>query len=200
MTIAKVRTIISALSLLTLVLCLVAQSTWVSILMIVVCLFCALALLWRNLPLLSDLEEDNPKLRTVRFVTAFNSLCFLSIAVLMVLVATETVTLTEESESVIVSVIFSIVILGLGNICPKLPFTRHTGLRLPWTVADESTWILAHRILGYTAIPFGVCNLIVMFSAQSADYRAGFSIGIFLLWVGIASIVSAHYFYRGGVI
>lgn len=35
-----------------------------------------------------------------------------------------------------------------GNLAPKLPFSRHTGLRLPWTAADEDTWIVAHRILG----------------------------------------------------
>ncbi len=41
----------------------------------------------------------------------------------------------------------------IGIVSPKLPYNRHTGLRLPWTVRDEDTWKNAHRILGFISFP-----------------------------------------------
>ena len=86
----------------------------------------------------------------------------------------------------------------MGNFCPKLPYSKYTGLRLPWTLADEATWILAHRILGYTAIPIGVSNIIAMFTFHETTIRNGFAVGAFLLWVAIASLISLVAFYKRG--
>ena len=199
MNVTKVHTIISIFSFAALAVCLVVQNAWVSLALIVGCLLIALVLLWNNISLLSNIAEDNPKNKTIRFVTVFDAVCLLTVVAIVVLNAIGAIKLTDSSESMLASAITSIVILVLGNLCPKLPYSRHTGLRLPWTLADESTWILAHRILGYTAIPIGLSNVIAMFSFQEASIRSGFAIGAFLLWVGIASLISLISFYRGGV-
>ena len=154
MRVTKVHTIISILSFAALAICLVVRDTWVSFALIVACLLIALALLGGNISHLANIVEDNPKVKTIKFVTVFNAVCFLGVVAIIILSITGTIQLTDSSKTMIASAITSLVILVLGNLCPKLPYSRHTGLRLPWTLADESTWILAHRILGYTAIPF----------------------------------------------
>lgn len=196
MKVTKVHTIISILSFAALAIGLVVRDTWVSFALIVACLLIALALLGGNISHLANIAEDNPKVKTIKFVTVFNAVCFLGVVAIIILCITGTIQLTDSSETMIASAITSLVILVLGNLCPKLPYSRHTGLRLPWTLADESTWILAHRILGYTAIPFGISNIIAMFSFQAPNIREGFAIGTFLLWVAIPSVISAIYFYK----
>ena len=132
------------------------------------------------------------------FLLGTLSLCRLLFAVLLLIILNKTgkFVLSEENESVLASSIVSIVILVLGNISPKLPRSRYTGLRLPWTVADETTWVVAHRILGYTSIPFGVFNLIVGFSNIKAEFRNEVAIGTFVIWVLIASVVSGIFFHK----
>lgn len=61
--------------------------------------------------------------------------------------------LSESGEKLCAMFLLAAVMILSGLISPRLPFNRHTGLRLPWTVQDEDTWNVAHRILGYTAVP-----------------------------------------------
>ena len=48
----------------------------------------------------------------------------------------------------------------IGNTAPKIPFNRYMGLRLPWTVRDESTWKVAHKLLGYITFPLVIILII----------------------------------------
>lgn len=63
---------------------------------------------------------------------------------------------TEVTEKIYASGLVVIIMVWFGNIAGKLPFNRNLGLRLPWTIADEETWIVAHRILEYSALPLVV--------------------------------------------
>ena len=81
----------------------------------------------------------------------------------------------------------------MGYISPKLPFTRHTGLRLPWTVADEETWNVAHRILGIVAIPVGAFYIGAVPFVK--DFEA-LTVGAVLMCVAVPGIISALFYYR----
>lgn len=142
MDVIKLRMMISILSFATLGVCLLARNTWVSLVLIAVCLLIALALLGKNMSLLYNITDDNPNKKTIRLVTVFNAVYFLAVIIIVVLNVTGRIKLTDNSESMLVSVITSLVILILGNLCPKLPYSKYTGLRLPWTLADEATWML----------------------------------------------------------
>lgn len=83
------------------------------------------------------------------------------------------------------------VLLFLGNLAPKLPFSRHTGLRLPWTVADEDTWTVAHRLVGYLSLPLALVYLAGL--SLTAQFEA-LTLGVFLLWVGVPGLLSYLYF------
>lgn len=119
-------------------------------------LLCALSaaclvILYRNMDSLTGYSEENPKNRTMKWITAFNgALLLLCIGVVWL---GENGYLGNVSEEWLAVALVSVVMVVLGNLAPKIPFNRYTGLRLPWTVRDEDTWRLAHRILGYISFP-----------------------------------------------
>ena len=61
---------------------------------------------------------------------------------------------TAAGERYFAAALVLAVLLFLGNLAPKLPFSRHTGLRLPWTVADEDTWTVATGWWGTSPFPW----------------------------------------------
>ena len=119
-------------------------------------LLCALSaaclvILYRNMDSLTGYSEENPKNRTMKWITVFNGvLLLLCIGVVWL---GENGYLGNVSEEWLAVALVSVVMVVLGNLAPKIPFNRYTGLRLPWTVRDEDTWRLAHRILGYISFP-----------------------------------------------
>lgn len=119
-------------------------------------LLCALSaaclvILYRNMESLTGYSEENPKNRTMKWITVFNgALLLLCIGAVWL---GENGYLGNVSEEWLAVALVSVVMVVLGNLAPKIPFNRYTGLRLPWTVRDEDTWRLAHRILGYISFP-----------------------------------------------
>lgn len=65
----------------------------------------------------------------------------------------------ERGSELLCAGLICLFMLFAGNIAPKLPFNRYVGFRLPWTVTDEDTWILSHRLVGYAALPLAVLYL-----------------------------------------
>lgn len=80
-----------------------------------------------------------------------------------------------------------------GNLSPKIPFNRYFVLRLPWTIRDEQTWRIAHKIVGYLSFPIALIMLVSSFFFYS-DIVVG-SIGI-LTWVIVPSICSFIFYYK----
>jgi uncharacterized membrane protein len=80
----------------------------------------------------------------------------------------------------------------VGNTAPKLPFNRHLGLRLPWTVRDEETWNVAHRVLGYVTFPLVICFLV---SIQFFELKTCV-IATILSWILIPGLISGIFFWK----
>ncbi len=91
-----------------------------------------------------------------------------------------------------------IIISFFGYIAPKLPFNRYIGLRLPWIVVDESTWIYAHKICRKETIPLLCVGTILFISAhlifKNLDYMYDVAVGLILVYILIPSLLSLHYF------
>ena len=83
-----------------------------------------------------------------------------------------------------------VILLVLGIIAPRLPFNKHTGLRLPWTVQDEEAWNVAHRIIGYISIPVVLLYLICCFIFGIRDIFAGAAVLTVVLVPGGISFLS----------
>lgn len=153
-------------------------------------LIVTLVVLDLNMAKTSRLSEDNPKVKTMR------SMNRLIIAIIIALgayyIIAPSVTISTQLSDKILIIGLAIFIMIFGNIAPKIPFNRYMGLRLPWTIRDEETWKIAHKITGYLAFPIGILMIISSYFFQS-QYIAG--VGI-ITWVFIPSVYSLWFYYK----
>lgn len=191
MSVNKSRGMILFLSFIGLIVAMVLQNSAAALLLTGGCFLAAEWVLYRHLGELSNLDEDSPKVKTLRMVTVFDVLILLLCIGAALLSEAGIVGRNETADKYFAAALILAIMLFLGNLAPKLPFTRHTGLRLPWTVTDEETWIVAHRILGYTSLPLALVYLAGI--PVVSDFKA-LSITIFLLWVGIPSGLSLLFY------
>ena len=202
MELRRSRAWINGLCLTALLIALLVRNQTVSTVLITVCCFATMFLLYRNLAKLSNVSEDNPKLKSLRFVTVFTIGYVLLLA--GIAVGAEKLAVrgllpepTPRQAKLLMALLAAIPMAVLGNICPRLPFNRYTGLRLPWTVRDEQTWLIAHRILGWLSIPLALMLFLqVPTSMGLDDYMKYWFMGIILLWIGIPGVISGVFYYK----
>lgn len=190
MNVNKTRGLILLLSFSALASSLIFKNKWIALLLMLVFILAAVSILYRHLEDLTDLSADNPKLGTLRAVTIFNISLLILTAVFALLTGTDVITLDNDGRYCAAAIV-AVVLLFTGNTAPKLPFSKHTGLRLPWTITDENTWIVAHRILGYISIPLAF----VYFAGVPVflNFKL-WTLIIIVLWVGIPSGLSYLFF------
>lgn len=155
-----------------------------------VCMAGALVVLWRNMTLLISAE---PKGKGVLRGTTIFSGVILAAAVVLALLA-EKKLLSGRTEILAAMGLVSVIMVGFGAVSSRLPFNRHVGLRLPWTVSDEDTWNAAHRITGIVSLP-----LVILYWALAAANLVDFGVlsgCIILAWVGIPGVLSYIYYWR----
>lgn len=189
----KKRGIIITFSFLSLILALTIKNEIVSILSIAICLLLSILILYRNLALLTSLTTDDMRIRILRITTIFNVIIFLVCVILSILIGLDLIKINAENEKLLAMSIISCVILFSGIISPKLPFTKHTGLRLPWTVQDEDTWNLAHRIIGYISFPIVILYIAATFSIDNFETV---TLGAMIAWIGIPGLLSLVYYFQ----
>ncbi len=187
------RGIILAFSFAALILALIVKSEIVSLVLISLCLLAAVIVLWRNLVLLTSITTDDYKVGPLRVVTVFDICIFTAGVIVAVLIGLDVLKLSENDEKLLAMAIVSLVIIFSGIISPKLPYNRHTGLRLPWTVQDEDTWNVAHRVLGYIALPIALLFIAGTLTISNFDAVV---ISAIAAWIGIPGIISGVFFYK----
>ena len=174
-------------------LALIIDNTIVSVLLTFACLLTAVIILYRNTALLTRTTTSVKKLGAVRITTLFN------IGVLTVCIVTFALSemgilpFSNTDGKFFAMLLVSAIILFTGMISTRLPFNRHTGLRLPWTVHDEDTWNVAHRVLHDLSIPIVLlylgCTLTV------PDFET-VTLCAVALWVGLPSVISGVFFWK----
>lgn len=190
---SKKRGIIITLSFLSLILALTIKNEIVSILSITICLLLSILTLYRNLALLTSLTTQDMRIRILRITSIFNVIIFIICVILSILIGLGLIKINVENEKLLAMSIISCVILFSGIISPKLPFTKHTGLRLPWTVQDEDTWNLAHRIIGYISFPIVILYISATFSIDNFETV---TLGAMIAWIGIPGLLSLVYYFQ----
>lgn len=190
------RGMILFLSFLALGIALAVKNPVVSAVSVGVCVLLALGILYRNLSLLSQGTMTPTQNRLLKVVTVFDGVLFVGLVVLSVLVGTERVVFSQTQEKWLLVGLFSCLFLFFGAVSPRLPFQRHTGLRLPWTVLDEPTWNLAHKILGMLALPITVLYVAVSLSCKDVDAVARASVGALLLYIAIPGLLSLIFYLK----
>lgn len=167
-----------------------------------VCGAAAMLLLWKNLAPLSGVSQQSPKVKSLRYVTVFTVLYIAAVAATAVYLERLGATgklgfLTEKHIKCLLAILLAVPMTVFGNTAPKLPFNRYTGLRLPWTVRDEETWLVAHRVLGYVSFPLAL----ILFAQVPTDmpverYAERWFLGVVALWIGIPGLISGWYYWK----
>ena len=165
----------------------------VSILMAGICMLIAGIVLYRNLALFTSLTTDDLRLGIFRVTTLCNISILIIGIVFAFLSAVDVITFSENGEKLFAMVLLSCIMVFIGIVSPKLPYNRHTGLRLPWTVRDEDTWKIAHRILGFISFPMVL--LYIACALTISDFEIVSAVTM-LIWISIPGGISYIYFYK----
>lgn len=187
------RGLILFLSFISMITVLISKNELLSIVLSCGCMLLAVLILYRNMALLTSLTTDNMRIKTLRITTIFNVGILMLGVVTAILIATDMITFTENGERAFAMLLVACIMIFAGIVSPRLPFTRHTGLRLPWTVRDKDTWNLAHRIIGYISLPLAL--LYVACSLTIEDFEMVTLITM-LIWIGVPGGISYLYFWK----
>ncbi len=160
------------------------------------CLLLALWILYRNLSLLTEGEVSQGQRRALKAATLFNGALFAALLVFCGLQEAGYVALTAQQERYLIMGIFSCVFLFFGALSPRLPYQRHTGLRLPWTVQDEETWRLAHRLLGIISLPVTLLYLAAALAVRDLEQVGRVSLIAMAVYIGIPGVLSLLFFWK----
>lgn len=206
MNLKNIKRLLAGLSLAALIVALIARNSTVATILVLVCVVASLAILYPNLAQLSNISEDNPKVKTLKGVTIF-TVAYLGIVVLFATAAGKGVfdsfvsgmseTKLITCSKFLMALLLAVPMLFFGNLAPKIPFNRYTGLRLPWTVRDEDTWIVAHRVLGYISAPIAILLFTNVATNMPLDtYVKFWWLGAVILWIAIPGIISGVFYYK----
>lgn len=183
----KKRGTILLLSFIAMLIAFRAKDELISLILIGGCILAALIILYRNLALLTRVTEIDAKIGTLKATTVFNIVVLVFTMTVIALDRAAVIEISQTDDRLLAMAIVSAVILFGGFISPKLPFNRHTGLRLPWTVQDEDTWNVAHKTIGYISFPVVLLYLTAAFTVHNFEVVTGSAI---LLWIGIPGLLS----------
>lgn len=169
----------------------VCEGVNVKILILGILAIISLVVLDRQAGNIVGLSENNPKVKTFRLLNMLT--IFIAILCFMFVSSSTNnqISITEDNKTLVIGLI-SIFIMFFGNLSPKIPFNRYLGLRLPWTIRDEETWKVAHRLVGYSSFPIAMIMFVMSF------FIDGNIVGItgVLTWVMIPSIYSYIFYYK----
>lgn len=126
-------------------------------------------------------------MRTLKNVTAFNGLIFVVCIMFVIMKEHGFIQRGSDDNKYFATLIVSLVIVILGNISPKIPHNRYTGLRLPWTVNNEKAWIVAHRILGYLSLSIAIIYIACV--AANIDFEL-LTLSVMMIWIGVHGVLS----------
>lgn len=187
------RGLILFLSFISMLVALASKSEVVAIIAFGSCAIASLVILYKNLALLSGVAEEDVRAHTLRMTTVFDIVVIAIVVIITLLFQTESVTISEKQERLLAMCIIEAVILFAGFISARLPFNRHTGLRLPWTVQDEDTWNVAHRVLRYISLPVAVSYPAA--ALMISNFEA-VSLTAILMLVGVPGVISLVFFLK----
>ncbi len=186
------RGLILLLSILALVLALMFQNQMLSLFLVSACTLISVIILYRNLALLTSISTADLKIGILKLTTIFNLAIFALGLVSTALIGGGVINVSDNGKS-LAMLLVSCVMIFSGIISPKLPFSRHTGLRLPWTVIDEDVWNVAHRVVGFTALPVAVLYIAGTFTMENFEM---ITLGAIIAWIGLPALISYIYYYQ----
>ena len=185
------RGLILFLSFAAMLIALTVKNEIVSILLAGTCVLMAVVILYRNLALLTSITTDDLKTGILRTTTIFNIIVLVTGIIFAILESFAIFTFSENGGKMVAMTLVSCVMVFAGIVSTKLPYSKHTGLRLPWTVCDEDTWNVAHRVLGYVSLPIAL--LYIACTLTISDFGM-VTLCAMAVWIGIPGVISYLFF------
>ena len=139
-----------------------------------------------NIYKLTNISKDDKRIIIIK---VFNYLFIIAIPILII---SEYIFDLETYNNEIVAIIIVSLVIASGTFFYNFPYNKYIGLRLPWTVRDESTWKIAHQIIGVISFPISILTFIC---AIFFDAEICVTIGI-ISWILIPSIISGMHSYK----
>lgn len=189
----KKRGLIIFFSFMAMLIALLVENEIASILLVGLCVFATVLVLYRNLALLTSTTTNDLRLGILRITSLFNVGILIVGIAFSLLVAFDIISFSENSEKLFAMGLVSCVILFAGIMAPKLPYTKHTGLRLPWTVQDEDTWNTAHKIIGYISFPVVLLYIACTWTISNFEIV---TLCTMIIWIGIPGGISYVHFFK----
>lgn len=150
----------------------------------------AVLVLWRNLPLLTGTDQESD-LAPLRLTTVFSAVFLVLGLGVSALLGLGVLTLSQRQEEFLAAALVACLMVFSGLISPRLPFNRHTGLRLPWTVTDERAWRAAHETLGVISLPAALLYLACVLAFPDGETVTLCAVAA---WLGIPALRSYRVF------
>ncbi len=88
----------------------------------------------------------------------------------------------------VIILIIGVLMILIGNFLPQMPFRSRIGFKLPWILKDKLCWQKTHRFAGFTAIPFGIIQCLLVLFVSNNNIIFMFGIGSWILIVCIYSL------------
>lgn len=88
----------------------------------------------------------------------------------------------------VIILIIGVLMILIGNFLPQMPFRSRIGFKLPWILKDKLCWQKTHRFAGFTAIPFGIIQCLLVLFVSNNNRIFMFGIGSWILIVCIYSL------------
>lgn len=142
-------------------------------------------------PKITKLSNDNPKVKTLKFI---NRICLSIIILILIFTGLKpfNLSISERNADLLTAGGLALFMMIFGNLVPKIPFNRYIGLRLPWTIRDEATWRLAHKITGFLSFPMAIAMFVLSIFINNAVI---IPISI-VTWIAIPGLYSGWFFYN----
>lgn len=172
---------------------LIVENESISILLVGLWMLAAGIVLYRNLALLTSITTEDLKTGVLRAATLFDLIILVMGTGFAILTAFDILSFSENGEKMVAMALVSCVMIFAGVISPKLPYSRHTGLRLPWTICDEETWKVAHNQLGALSLPVALLYIACALTIPNFEIV---TLGAMAAWIGIPAMVSYRFFQK----
>lgn len=97
----------------------------------------------------------------------------------------------EVSVPRLIQLSLGLLFLVIGNVMPRIKPNYFTGIKTPWTLADETVWARTHRFAGWSFVLGGISMILFSLIYPLINVTAG--IVIFIMIVFSVSLLPVFY-------
>lgn len=186
-----IRGLIITLGMFTVIVALAVENRILAFGLVVLLSLAAMITLYLNMETIVDMDNTSPRFTLLKKMSVAGLIYFiLCIAAALLEISG---VLSPQISELLAPILVCVFMVGFGNLSPKVPYNKFFGLRLPWTLLDEQTWIIAHRMLGYLSLPLSFIYIALV--PYVSDVKLLTFCIFVVLWIGLSALISGVFFF-----